>query len=243
MKIAVFSDVHSNLPALEAVLRDIRKAGVARILCLGDTVGYNAEPSACLARVRAACEFVVQGNHDLACADDGSIGDFNEMARAGILYSRKRLSAEEKNYLRGLPLVKESGGFGFVHASLDEPGEFRYVLSVVDALLHFSEQGMNVAFGGHTHKPIVWVMGRKRGLEIMEAKARVSLAEPGRYFVNVGSVGQNREGEPAACYVLFDPEKREIEYRRIAYDVEAAQERIMAAGLPKILAMRLERGR
>ena len=242
MKTAIFSDVHSNLPALQAVLGDIEKNGVSRIICLGDTVGYNAEPVACLERVRAVCEFVVQGNHDMACAGELEADWFNGVAKAGIEYSKKELSEEDRRYLRELPLVKSTDGCSYVHASLDEPAEFRYVLSGAAALSHFRAQPARLAFSGHTHKPVVWFLDEKRHLSLEQASENISFEEPGKYLVNVGSVGQNREGRPEACYVLFDPEKQGIQFRRIPYDVKAAQKRIRAAGLPEILALRLQKG-
>ena len=242
MKTAIFSDVHSNLPALEAVLKDIQEKGASRLVCLGDTVGYNAEPVECLERVRAVCEFVLQGNHDLACAGDLAVDWFNAVAGAGIEYSRKQLSEEEKRYLRGLPLVKSAGGISYVHASLDEPSEFQYILSSATALAHFRKQQTLIAFSGHTHKPVVWLMDEHGRIGFKPAHEHVSMAEPWKFLVNVGSVGQNREGRPEACYVLFDPETREIEFRRIPYDVKTAQRRILAAGLPQVLALRLQRG-
>ncbi len=242
MKTAIFSDVHSNLPALEAVLEDIASQGAERVLCLGDTVGYNAEPGECLARVREACEFVVQGNHDMACAGDLGADWFNGVARAGIEYSRSHLSEEERRYLRELPLVRSEDGCSYVHASLDEPGEFHYVLSGAAAMSHFACQTAHVAFAGHTHKPLVWLLDGKGRLGLCEAAKTINLAGPGKYLVNVGSVGQNREGRPEACYVVFDPEMQEVEFRRIPYDVKDAQKRILKAGLPEILALRLQRG-
>ena len=242
MKTAIFSDVHSNLPALEAVLKDIEEKGVSRLVCLGDTVGYNAEPAACLERVRAVCELVLQGNHDLACAGELGVDWFNAVAGAGIAYSKQQLSEEQKRYLRELPLVKSAGGISYVHASLEEPSEFEYILSGATALAHFRKQQTPIAFSGHTHKPMVWLMDEQGRIGYKEAHERVSVAEPWKFLVNVGSVGQNREGRPEACYVLFDPDARRIEYRRIPYDVKAAQERIVAAGLPEVLALRLQRG-
>jgi predicted phosphodiesterase len=242
MKTAILSDVHSNLPALEAVLEDIEEQGVKRILCLGDTVGYNAEPGACLARVREVCEFVVQGNHDMACAGELGADWFNGVARAGIEYSRSHLSEEERRYLRDLPLVRSEDGCSYVHASLDEPAEFRYILSGASAMSHFRRQTAEVAFAGHTHKPLIWLLDEKGRLGLCQTEKKVSVASPGRFLVNVGSVGQNREGRPEACYVVFDPEKREVEFRRISYDVKNAQKKILAAGLPEVLALRLQKG-
>ena len=146
MKIAIFSDVHSNLPALKAVLTDIKKQRASMQFCLGDIVGYNAEPAECVQRVRETCDYVIQGNHDEACALDLDIADFSSIAQAGIKYSRAHLSAEHKQYLRDLPLLKTTDRWTYVHASLADPSEWYYVDSPREALLHFREQRTPVAF-------------------------------------------------------------------------------------------------
>lgn len=175
---AIFSNVHSNLPALEAVLKDIREKRASRLVCLGNTVGYNADPAACLERVRAVCEFVIQGNHDMACAGGMDVDWFNGVAKAGIDYSRKQLSEEQRAYLRELPLVKSIDGQGFVHASFDEPAEFRYVLSGPAALSNFRIQDSGIGFSGHTHKPLVWHLDEKRRLALCEAAKKSASGIP-----------------------------------------------------------------
>jgi diadenosine tetraphosphatase ApaH/serine/threonine PP2A family protein phosphatase len=242
MKIAIFSDVHSNLPALEAVLTDIKRQRASIQVYLGDIVGYNAEPARCVERVRETCDDVIQGNHDEACAVDLDIADFSSIAQAGIKYSRAHLSAEHKQYLRDLPLLKTTDRWTYVHASLAEPGEWHYVDSPREALLHFREQRTPVAFCGHTHRPLVWLRDKSGELAIEKPRAIVTLDRPAKYLVNVGSVGQNRDHDPRACYTIFDTDNNVIQFRRISYDVRATQKKILAAGLPKLLAWRLELG-
>lgn len=241
MKIAIFSDVHSNLPALEAVLKDIDAQQVDQRVCLGDTVGYNADPAACLDRVRKVADVVVQGNHDLYSANKEALEDFNPVARAGVEYSRKHLVEEQKKWLRTLPLVKNAGAYTYVHASLFEPKDWIYVSSPLEAMLHFREQTTPVAFCGHTHRPVVW-HSDDGPIEATRPRDRMKLDKPGKYLVNVGSVGQVRDGDPRACYVIFEPEKHTLRFRRIEYDIAAAQQKIIAAGLPHFLALRLQAG-
>lgn len=242
MKIAIFSDVHSNLPALEAVLRDIDGQKVDARVCLGDTVGYNASPGECLERVRTVSDTVIQGNHDLYSATDEDLSDFNPVARSGVEYSRKNLSPAQKDWLRALPLVKAEGDHVYVHASLYSPEDWIYVSSPLEAILHFREQKTPVAFCGHTHRPVVWYLDNEQPLDTLRPRARMKLDQPGRYLVNVGSVGQVRDGDPRACYVIYEPEKRVLNYRRVEYNIATAQREILAAGLPPFLAMRLQAG-
>lgn len=242
MKIAIFSDVHSNLPALEAVLTDIKRQCASMLVCLGDIVGYNAEPAACVERVRETCDCVIQGNHDEACAVDLDISDFSSIAEAGVKYSRAHLPAEHKQYLRDLRLFKTTERWTYVHASLAEPSEWYYVNSPREALLHFCEQRTPVAFCGHTHRPLVWFRDRSGKLGIERPRALVALYRPAKYLVNVGSVGQSRDRDPRACYTIFDTDNNAIHFRRISYNVRATQKKILAAGLPEVLALRLELG-
>jgi diadenosine tetraphosphatase ApaH/serine/threonine PP2A family protein phosphatase len=241
MKIAIFSDVHSNLPALDAVLKDIDEQEVNLRVCLGDTVGYNADPADCLERVRAVSDAVIQGNHDLYSATSEGLADFNPVARAGVEFSRKNLTDAQKKWLHALPLVKNANDHTYVHASLFSPEDWIYVSSPLEAMLHFREQKTPVAFCGHTHRPVVW-HSDDGPIEAFRPRERMKLDKPGKYLVNVGSVGQVRDGDPRACYVIYEPEKRALRYRRIEYDIHAAQKIILAAGLPPFLAMRLQAG-
>jgi predicted phosphodiesterase len=242
MNIAIFSDVHSNLPALEAVLKDMEAQGVDSKVCLGDVVGYNAEPAACLKKVREVCDCVIQGNHDQASATDMDLMDFNPLARAGIEYSRDHLSEPDRRYLRELPLVRVADGWTCVHASLYEPAEWVYVTSPLEAALHFHEQTTPIAFCGHTHRPMIWFVDDAGEIGIAKSREIIRLNKPRKYLVNVGSVGQVRDGDPRACYAIFDPETKAVRFRRVDYSVEDAQKKILAAALPPFLALRLQVG-
>ena len=243
MQLAIFSDVHSNLPALEAVLADIEQRGVTQRVCLGDIVGYNAEPAECVERVRPICEVILQGNHDAAAAGGVDLSWFNPVARAGLEYARDRLTEEQRRWLCELPLVKARAGWTYVHASLWDPAEWEYVTSAPTAVMHFHQQATALGFCGHTHRPLIWNQDNS-GLSVITPRDKsISLNGPGKHLVNVGSVGQSRDGDSRACYVLFDPEALTVEFHRVAYDVAREQKAIRAAGLPDMLALRLEMGR
>ncbi len=145
-------------------------------------------------------------------------------------------------YLRDLPLLKTTDRWTYVHASLAEPSEWYYVDSPREALLHFREQRTPVAFCGHTHRPLVWLRDKSGELAMEQPRAVVALNRPAKYLVNVGSVGQNRDRDPRACYTIFDTDNNAIQFRRISYDVRVTQKKILAAGLPKVLAWRLGLG-
>lgn len=241
--IAVFSDVHSNLEALEAVLSDMEKQGARQFFCLGDIVGYSADPVACLERIRALNCPTLRGNHDEAATNDMDVSKMNSSAQAGIEFSREQLSPEQREWLANLPLTLQEQDCQFVHASLDAPDEWWYVLSPEDALLHFNSQTHPLCFCGHTHNPVFWHWNGTGKLSVRHGTGRIPLPPEGKTLINAGSVGQPRDLNPDACYVLFDPSERWVEFRRIPYDISKAKRKIMKAGLPAFSADRLSLGR
>ncbi|MBM4142302.1 MAG: metallophosphoesterase family protein [Lentisphaerae bacterium] len=239
-KCAILGDIHGNLEALEAVLEDARQQGVEAYVCVGDMVGYNANPAECLAKVRALGAVTVRGNHDHYCAHNESLDDFHPLAANVVDWTRRQLSADEIEYLRNLRLVCAANGFTVVHSTLDMPEKWGYVFDCLDADANFNYQPTSVCFHGHTHVPVVYEK-QSRVTRLKETKVRVTLGR--KYFVNTGSVGQPRDGDPRASYVTYDMERGEIDIRRVAYDIQAAQKKIRAVGLPDRLAQRLEIGR
>ena len=240
---AVFSDIHSNLDALEAVLADMDSLGVKRYVCLGDIVGYGPSPVASLKRVRALNCPIVRGNHDEAVASDVPVGDFRDVAQAGIEFSRTKLSVEARAFLGALPLTIEYEGCQFVHASLHEPSNWNYIMREFDAEMHFKHQTAHVCFCGHTHIPVVW---QKKGDQLPAGRNGVGTVKLDRdciSLVNVGAVGQPRDFNPDACYVIYDPEEQTVEFRRVKYDTTKARRKISRAKLPKFLGQRLALGR
>ena len=237
---AILGDIHANLDALEVVLADCREQGVTDYLCTGDVVGYNAQPHECLEIVRGLGCPIVMGNHDYYVSSRQDLDDFNPVAAAGIEWTRKQLSVEEMYFLRALPFVTTKTGITLVHATMDGPEDFGYVFDHLQAEAHFSHQVTPLCFHGHTHCPMIYEkqMGAVYRIDAQDFKLPIGR----KYFINVGSVGQPRDGDTRAAYVLYDPKARTVRFRRLDYDIAAAQAKIREAGLPERLAQRLEVG-
>ncbi|KAB2924208.1 MAG: metallophosphoesterase family protein [Bacteroidetes bacterium] len=229
MTTAVISDIHGNLEALTAALEEIDRLGIRRTVCLGDVVGYGADPAACIDRLRERGIPAVMGNHDKAAAGLLDTSDFSTAARAGIAWTASRLTPEHTDYLASLPLFFSEPEAMYVHSSPDRPEEFRYLLRWEDAEKSFGAFPQELCFVGHTHRPVIF------GGEGVERALRPG----GRYIVNAGSVGQPRDGDPRSCICLFDTERREVRHVRLRYDAETARRKILDAGLPPKLGDRL----
>jgi predicted phosphodiesterase len=240
MRIAIFGDIHANLEAFEVVLADAREQGCTSYICLGDVVGYNANPRECLEIVQSLKCPVVKGNHDDYASSDSSLESFNPLAEVAIQWTRDQLTSPEKFWLGGLQLIGKIRGFTVVHASLDDPAGWGYVLNQLDAAASFSRQTTDLCFFGHTHTPRAYI----KDSSVVGLPFEQLTLEPGkRYFVNAGSVGQPRDGDWRAAYVVFDDEKRTIRLRRLRYDLAKTQGKILKAGLPPRLADRLAFGK
>jgi predicted phosphodiesterase len=240
MRFAIFGDIHANLEALQAVLADAEASECTHYICLGDVVGYNANPHECVELVRKLECPVVKGNHDEQASTDSSLENFNSLAEEALTWTRAHLTEGDKQWLRDLRLIRQVRDFTIVHATLDTPHKWGYVFNQLDAAASFNYQHTNVCFYGHTHAPRAYI--RDSGLKSMPLdKLRV---EPGKkYFINVGSVGQPRDGDWHAAYCVYDSEKHLVELRRIEYDIYTAQDKIVDAGLPQRLADRLALGK
>ncbi|MEM6911313.1 MAG: metallophosphoesterase family protein [Verrucomicrobiota bacterium] len=239
MRYAIFGDIHANLEALEVVLADARAHGVAEFVCLGDVVGYNANPRECLQLVRDLGCPVVKGNHDEEACNERQIDGLNPYAEEALNWTRNQLSADDKGWLSQLRLVRQIRDFTAVHATLDSPGAWGYVMNRFDAMASFAYQFTPVCFCGHSHVAGVFVKADR----VFEAEPTSFAIEPAqKYFVNVGSVGQPRDGDWRASYVIYDPEEKHLVFRRLEYDLATAQKKIRAAGLPEMLAERLAVG-
>ena len=242
-RLAVISDIHSNLEALKAVLQDIQSQGVTKIVCLGDIVGYAADPESCLESIRTLECPVIMGNHDEAsCLHEPSIF-FNDTAREGVLFSAKQLSQDQKNWLLSLPNCLTLDGITFLHASLDFPEDWNYILSGEDAEAHFANQSTNLAFCGHTHTPLLWISQSTKSLPSqLHGKGILTIPSSGKSLVNVGSVGQPRDEDNRACYVIYNPDRNTVEFRRVTYPIEITRQKILSANLPTLTADRLLEG-
>ena len=232
-----------NLEALEAVLSDATAAGADAFACLGDIVGYGADPNACCERVRALGCPVVQGNHDHAAGGRYSLSWFNPVAAQALRWTRRALSPENRAWLAALPLVARTPGASLVHASLENPADWPYLTSTEAAAAHFDKQADRICFAGHTHVPLLFVKIGGRIVPTLLDAVRFSDAPDVKAVVNPGSVGQPRDDDPTAAYLLFDTEAEAVVPRRVAYDMAAAADKIRAAGLPPFLADRIRLGR
>ncbi len=240
MTTALVSDVHANLEALQAVLAELEKRRPGRILCLGDAVGYGASPNECLDLLRSRSEVVLLGNHDAAASGGPEAARFNIYARAAAEWTSKVLTRENREYLQKLPLTSAQGSFLCVHASPATPRDWEYLLDRFDAEPQFAYFEQPVCFIGHTHQPAVF-MADPGGTQSLPV-GTFRLDHDRRYIVNVGSVGQPRDKDPRACFVLYQEGSGEVEYVRVPYDVAGAQAKIRAAKLPEVLAARLQTG-
>lgn len=239
IKYAVLGDIHGNLESLTAVLEDAKNVGVTHYVCVGDMVGYNANPAECLHKVRELNMVCVRGNHDHYCSHDDCVRDFHPLAANVVDWTRNQLGETDVKFLKELKLVRVVAGFTLVHSTLDMPDKWGYVFDELEAESNFNYQSTTLCFYGHTHQP---VMFEKAGYvrRLNEAKLPITLGK--KYFVNVGSVGQPRDGDPRAAYVVYDTVARRIELRRVEYDIATTQKKILAAGLPERLAVRLRLG-
>ncbi len=248
MRALILSDIHANLEAFEAVLADAkRRGGYDRVWFLGDLVGYNADPSACIALLQSLPSVSIAGNHDHAAVGKIDPILFNGAARAAAIWTAAQLSGAELEYLNGLPEVQASGKFTMVHGSLrDHVSE--YLLSQDAALATFSLLPTQFCLVGHSHIPLLWTeLGYRVEGGLLNLSSPLRL-EPGqRLIVNPGSVGQPRDGDWRASYVLYDSDAGRwpgaMEHFRTEYDIATTQAKIRDAGLPESLAHRLTEGR
>lgn len=240
MRIAIFSDLHGNLEATEAVMQDAQENECTHYVCLGDLVGYNANPHECVELVRQLECPTVKGNHDEQACLGASSRDFNDLAEQAINWTREHLTEEDKEWLAALRMTRQVRDFTIVHATLDTPEEWGYVFKNLDAVASFTYQHTPVCFFGHTHVAGAFV--RDEGVK--RVLTEQLMIEPGKkYFINVGSVGQPRDGDWRAAYCIYHTDRNVVQQRRIKYDLKTAQDKIIKAGLPRLLAERLELGR
>ncbi|MBK7188405.1 MAG: metallophosphoesterase family protein [bacterium] len=241
-RIAVISDIHSNLQALTAVFARIDTLAVDGIYCLGDIVGYGARPSQCLDLVRERATASVQGNHDALIADPTLRLDFNIYSLAAVAHNRGLLSTEQLDWLRALPTrLRVDDRTQFVHGA---PGDRdRYLVFLDDlqeaATALLEDDGPGVCFFGHTHHQVLF-----DGQNLLRPQPGEVRVDPSRrVLINPGSVGQPRDGDPRAAFAVYEPAAERVVFHRVEYDIEGARQDILAAGLPRLLADRLLQGR
>jgi len=240
MRFAVISDVHANLEALEAVLKDIRKRRVEGILFLGDAVGYGPNPNECLQMLSDNCRILLAGNHDRAAAGLTDIEYFNEYAKKAVLWTRQVLTEKSRKLIENLPVQQKlkKENVLLVHSSPKEPEAWHYLVTLWDAEVNFQYFDERICILGHSHLP--FVIERLPSGEMITYNSTAGLGQNERYIINAGSVGQPRDGDPRACYVLF--EGGSSEFVRVEYNIKETQLKMRNAGLPLPLIERLSRG-
>jgi diadenosine tetraphosphatase ApaH/serine/threonine PP2A family protein phosphatase len=246
LRVAVISDVHANQPALEAVLTAVDEVGVEEVWCLGDVVGYGAQPDACTDLIQQRCQICLAGNHDLATVGELDISTFSDTAATAVEWTRESVSAATLEFLRGLEPAAARAGIGLFHASPSDP-IWEYVLSADQAEAGLDAQEQRIGLIGHSHISLFFTRppGARRGdAQGAQAGDGALLAlESGEWLLNPGSVGQPRDGDPRAAWLELDTEAWTARYHRTPYDIATAAETILTAGLPSQLAERLAVGR
>ncbi len=247
MRYAIISDIHSNLEALRAVINDIDRRHVDKTVCLGDIVGYNANPNETVDLVREMGILSIAGNHDQKGASDGEPFGFNPQARSAILWTRDQLTLENREFLKSLPATQKIDDlFLMVHGSINSTDE--YILSTSEALENFELLRKNgdvrICFFGQTHRPAIFVQDEDKVFMVRgeDKEYDFSLREHAYYLINPGGVGQPRDQDERAAYLIYDSFRNRISFYRAVYDTAAASRKIVAAGLPFTLAVRIKQG-
>jgi predicted phosphodiesterase len=244
MRIAVIADIHANLEALQAVLGRIAELAVDEIVCLGDIVGYNANPNECVDIIRSKKIVSVLGNHDASASGLEKPISFNELAQSAVLWTRERLTEENRLFLLNLPREASAHDFFLFHGSIHDTD--RYLVSRDDAARNFQllaglPGDLKLGFFGHTHDGTAFI--HYQGGITSDISSELTMSSGKHYLINPGSVGQPRDGDSRASFLVYDPDNRIVVFFRVAYDIKTCQEKIMRAGLPPQLAWRLEQGR
>jgi diadenosine tetraphosphatase ApaH/serine/threonine PP2A family protein phosphatase len=240
MRVAVISDVHANFQALAAVLRAIDGERVDAVWCLGDTVGYGARPNECCETVQQHADLSLIGNHDLVALGELNVSDFNDEAAAAAVWTSETLGPAAESFLRGLAPKAEADGAELFHASARDP-VWEYILTAEAARATLELTSAPIVLVGHSHVALALTLDNGDVLGgVAPGGAQVELA--GRWLLNPGSVGQPRDGDPRAAWLLLDLDRKIADFRRVPYPVQLTQAEIREAGLPALLAERLARG-
>lgn len=240
MRYAILSDIHGNIEALEALLERFEEiGGIDEYYCLGDIVGYGAEPDACCTRVRELCKVTLLGNHDAAVAGRMDYSYYYDAAREALDWCVDKLSPENMEWLKGLPYTHRLGHVELSHGSPFQPEEYDYIFALEQArdLIRAKPDLADVTFIGHSHLTKVFALSGDDAMDVVAPK--FSLKPDMKYVITVGSVGQPRDYDPRACAGIYDTEARKFEYVRVEYDIEAQRQKIINAGLAHNFGTRL----
>jgi len=244
MKTAIISDIHANIEALQAVMADSESRNVDEIVCLGDVVGYGANPNECVSLISKRCPVTILGNHDAAALGNLSTEHFNIHAKVAIEWTAGHISKQSKAFLENLPLAKTAGDRTYVHATPYEPRMWYYITSLEEAAFNFQFFSTPVCFVGHTHIPIIIVLDRDKELFVhQEEQVRFEAFPDARFLINVGSVGQPRDHNPDACYGILDSNTGIFSLHRVKYEIAKAQAKMKKIKMPDFLVQRLQEGR
>lgn len=238
MRYGIFSDVHGNLEAMEAVEKALAGEKLDECFCLGDTIGYGANPSECIAKVKKIASVSIAGNHDWAAAGKFDIENFNQDAKDAIIWTHRTLSIEEKRFIFNLPLIYKEDDFTLAHGTIIVPEDFDYIRDISDAEENIKIQDTSFCFIAHSHIPEIYISNKGTVSRQKTEKIRAD-----KCLVNVGSVGQPRDGDARAAYCIFDSGKKTVSIKRVKYNIKKAQGKILAAGLPSLFACRLLEGK
>jgi predicted phosphodiesterase len=241
MRYGIFSDVHANLEALQTVIEAYKKEAIDKYLCAGDIVGYASCPRECIEKVRTLTTVAVAGNHDWASVDLFSVEYFNHAAAKAIAWTKQNLDQDSRFFLQSLKLIYKNEDLTLTHGTLDNPRDFNYMTDGYVAEETFRLLDTNICFVGHTHVAGIFIKDKFGHMDYHEDNS-TSIEDGKRYIINVGSVGQPRDGNPDSAYCIYDTDKKEVQIKRVSYDIKAVGEKIIAAGLPRFLADRLLRG-
>lgn len=239
MKYAIISDVHANLEAVEACFREIEKLKADRVICLGDLVDYCAQPNEVISLIKNNCDVVILGNHDEAQYNFPLSKRFNERARASSIHTRTVLKPEHLEYIKSLKLTHSENDLFFVHASPLDPPVYDYVRDVETASANFNAFSEKICFIGHSHRPVIFERSDSGINTVTEGK----LNKNNRYIINVGSVGQPRDGNNKSSFGFFDTDDFSYSNIRVEYDRASASIKIYKEGLPVLLAARILEGK
>ncbi len=238
MKAAIISDIHSNLEALQAVIKDIKKRRIKNIFCLGDLVGYGANPNECIELCFKEADAIIAGNHDWATIDKTDVSNFNKIAAAAVKWTKEHISSENLKRLQELPLTQKIGDLFLVHSTPDHPEEWRYLFTLEEFQMAFKHFDAQICCIGHSHIPGA-AFQDTNGYTDLVRENPFPIIKKRKFIINAGSVGQPRDLDPRASYVIYDGNKNSIDFIRIEYNIPLASQKIIDAGLPEQLAERL----
>jgi len=241
MRIAIISDVHANLEALEQVLRDSEKQGAEIIHFLGDAVGYGCNPDECVKLIGKHCDIKLLGNHDYVALGLESTESFNKAARDALSWTQNAIAEATVEALANFELEANYLDYHLVHATPQSPDKWQYLFDTNEAREQFEFFSQSICFIGHSHFPSIFVRDSDGAIS-MHMKSTIQCQPDRRYIINAGSVGQPRDKDNRACYVIIDTENNEIQFRRVTYDIDATQEKMRKARLPEFLIERLAAG-